>query len=71
MDQVVFRMSGKHEQQHLDKILKNLNRVKAAKKEAIENKTCKTNNDGLIQSLGVRINEIKREYDFFKKEYEL
>jgi hypothetical protein len=71
MDQAVFRMSGEHEQQHLDKIQKNLKRLEAAKRDAIDSKTSKTNKDNLIMSLRVRIKDIKREYEFFKGEYGL
>jgi hypothetical protein len=61
----------REEQSHIDRILKNLKRVKAQRQKAIENKTCKTNNEALIQSLGVRVHEIRREYEHFKGEYGL
>ena len=59
------------EQSHIDRILKNLKKVKAQRVKAIENKIPRVNNEPLIQSLGVRINEVKREYEYFKKEYGL
>ena len=66
MVQDVARMSGGYEQKHLDKILYNLERVQTAKARAIIDK-----NESLILRLGVRANEIKNEYDFFKKGYGL
>jgi len=66
MDQDIARMSSDYEQKHLDKILANLDRLQIAKAKSIIAK-----DQPLINRLGVRINEVKKEYDFFKKGYGL
>ncbi len=62
----VVRMRGDYEQKHLDKILDRLAKLQLLKAMAISNADKETE-----LKASIRLEEVKREYNFYKKGYGL